>query len=92
MTQIASLSIVIWFASISLIRGDICDICVCSKRNCEPAKDDSASACFDQFEEYFSCDGLEPHPPLDLNSIQWPNRNGSVSATFNNFKLTYLTK
>lgn len=95
MTQF--LSLVIWFAAISWISGDICDICVCTPNNCEPTKSDSNADCSVDVEEFFACDGAEDNPKethqrLDLNSIQWPNRNINVSARFNHFKLTYLSK
>lgn len=91
------LSMVIWCAVISWISGDICDICVCTSSDCEPANSDSNNVCSDDVEEFFACDGIEnnfneTHQRIDLNSIQWPNRNITVSARFNNFKLTYLSK
>lgn len=96
MRQLVKISIVIVIVSMfnSRVYGDICDICVCKKSNGE---DDSDGSYFDGVEEFFSCNGIEQntketHQPIDLNSIPWPSRNGSVSARFNNFKLTYLTK
>lgn len=92
------LLIVIGFMMISQISGDICDICVCTSTDCEPAKNDTGNACSDAADEFFACDGVrnddvdETHQPIDLNSIQWPKRNTTVSARFNHFKLTYLTK
>lgn len=75
------------------IKGDICDYCVCKKSDCEPKI--SMDECHDQVDEQFMCDGnevREDQQTLNLNSIQWPIRNNTVSAHFNNFKLAYLTK
>lgn len=77
------------------IRGDICDYCVCTKSDCEPANGITKSECHDQVDEQYLCDGSEvrdDQSTLNLNSIQWPNRNNTVSVHFNNFKLAYLTK
>lgn len=95
MTQL--LPLMIWFAAISSISGDICDICVCTPNDCEPTNSDSNTECSVDVEEFFICDGAEDNPNethqrLDLNSLQWPNRNITVSARFNHFKLTYLSK
>lgn len=90
------LSVLIWFAVISWISGDICDICICTPNDCKPAKSDN-NQCSDDVEEFFACNGIEmnfneTHQRLDLTSIQWPNRNITVSARFNHFKLPYLSK
>lgn len=78
--------IIVVIVMISLIRGDICDVCTCTRNVCDSTK---YSFCFNNVEEFFTCNGGDG---IDLNSIQWPNRNITVSMKFNDFKLTYLTK
>lgn len=82
---------------ISCVKSDICDFCICTKSDCEPAIDNSTKECFDQIDEFFNCNANDQtfkmsQQTFDINSIQWPHRNTTVSARFNNFKLTYLTK
>lgn len=103
MSQPIKTVFVILFAFASWVKCDICDICVCTKSECEASNDVSNGAsngtiCLNQVDEYFVCDGSESkineenRQSLDFNSIQWPNKNITVSATFNHFKLNYLTK
>lgn len=81
---------VIFFALVSWIQCDICDICVCIKNECNVS---NSPSCSNRYEEYFVCDGNEKKQQnIDLNTIQWPNRQINASMTFNNFKLSYLTK
>lgn len=85
---------VIFFALVSWIKCDICDICVCIKNECDVSNNsENSSNCSNQYEEHFVCDGNEKNQQnIDLNTIQWPNKQINASVTFNNFKLSYLTK
>lgn len=82
---------------ISRVKSDICDFCTCTKNDCEPAIDNSTKEYSDEIDEFFNCNANDQtfkmsQQTFDINSIQWPHRNTTVSARFNNFKLTYLTK
>lgn len=73
--------------------GDICDSCACVQHECDSDDD----ICAPSIQEVYMCDGnadnlTKTNRTFDLNSILWPSRNVTVSATFNNFKFTYLTK
>lgn len=97
MTELFVIKVVILCVIISCVKSDICDFCTCTKSDCEPAIDNSTKECFDQIDEFFNCNANDQtfkmsQQTFDINSIQWPHRNTTVSARFNNFKLTYLTK
>lgn len=73
--------------------ADICDSCSCIRNDCDVESENCSQA----IEEWYICDGAadnwtKSNKTFDLNSILWPSRNVTVSATFNNFKFTYLTK
>lgn len=81
------------FSVISWINCDICDVCMCSKTDCAAAKNDTTiGQCAGQLNEYVYCIGSEEN--FNLNSIPWPKHNTitTLTATFNHFKLTYLSK
>lgn len=93
MNQLIMILIVIVTMIISWVCGDFCDICVCMKRS---EQEHFELINIEQIEEFYYCNASEQsiketHSPLDLNSIQWPRKNGSVLAQFINFKMTYLT-
>lgn len=78
---------------IKLCTGDICDSCSCIRDEC----DIDSGNCSQAMQEWYICDGAadkwtKSNKTFDLNSILWPSRNVTASATFNNFKFTYLTK
>lgn len=90
------ISIVIVAMIISLVCGDFCDICVCTKTS-ELTQNYLEVTNSQQIDEFYFCNGLEQktketNQEVDLNSVQWPRRNGSVSAQFNNFRIAYLTE
>lgn len=91
MFRLSTVTVVI-LAMTSWINCDICDVCMCSTiKNC------TIGACVDELNENIFCNGNEENVKTDgmkfnLNSIPWPKQNGSISATFNHFKLTYLTQ
>lgn len=97
MRSLFVMKIVILFALIWRVKCDICDFCACMKSDCAPAVDNTTNVCFNQIDEIFACNGNEQtfkmnQQPFDINSIQWPRRNTTISARFNHFNLTYLTK
>lgn len=94
MNQLRTIRIVILLAAISWIKCDICDICECTENECSGNRTESQCAFVADINEVFKCNGIdrENRPILDLNTIQWPMRNTTVAASFNQFKLTYLTK
>lgn len=85
------------FSLISWISCDICDVCMC-KTDCLAEKNDtSIDKCAGQLNESIFCDGSEENfegTNFNLNSIPWPKHNTItiLEATFNYFKLTYLSK
>lgn len=86
------------FSMISWINCDICDVCMCSKFDCLPVENDtSIGQCADRLNEYVYCDGSAENfeeANFNLNSIPWPKYSTAttLTATFNHFKLTYLSK
>lgn len=87
------------FSLFSWINCDICDICMCSKTVCIAVENDtSIGQCAGQYEnEYVVCDGSVDsfeETNFNLNMIPWPKRNtkAMLTATFNHFKATYLSK
>lgn len=85
------------FAMIPWINCDICDVCLCSKNDYNPENDSSIGACVGQSDEQMFCSGSDEKFKTDrmkfnLNSIPWPKKNGSISATFNHFDFPHLSK
>lgn len=81
------------FSLIQQINGDICDSCTCIENSCDSLNGNECSN--DDIHDVYICDGNTEqlkNQSIDLNSILWPSRNTTSSATFNNFKFTYLTK
>lgn len=85
------------FSLISKIDCDICDVCVC-KTDCFAVKNDTLiGKCAGQLNESVFCDGSEENfegTNFNLNSIPWPKHNTitTLGATFNHFKLSYLSQ
>lgn len=85
------------FSIISWINCDICDVCMCSKDNCALRNDSSIGQCASQSNKHVFCDGNDVNsktdgPKFNLNNIPWPKHNAKLTATFNHFKLSYLSK
>lgn len=79
---------------ITATRSDICDQCMCAECDSviENCSNDVISTNID---EIYICDGRNEkfsNQTINLNNIQWPRRNVSISASFNNLNITYLTK
>lgn len=74
--------------------ADICDLCVCVKSVCDASAD---HLCSPDSEDIYRCDGNHKvwrklNQTIELDNIEWPNKNGTVALLFNRLKLTYLTK
>lgn len=79
--------------------ADICDLCVCEKSTCDGVTKtvDDNSPCSADVDDVYRCDGNHKvwrkfNQTIELDNIEWPNKNGTVAVSFNNLKLTYLTK
>lgn len=93
------LILIVFIATICGISADICDLCSCTKAECiVNYKIETSSLCARDFTEIYNCDGdndmfKKSNQIIELDNIQWPNVNStSVSVSFNNLKLTFLTK
>lgn len=76
------------------IKADICDLCICSE--CD-SLNTTENSCSSDVDEFYLCDGnseqfTKLNYTIDLNAVQWPNKNVLISAAFNHLKLTYLSK
>lgn len=88
------------YSLISWINCDICDVCMCSATDYLAVENDtSIGQGAGQLNESVFCDGSEENfegMNFNLNSIPWPkNKHNTITilrATFNHFKLTYLSK
>lgn len=83
-------NLLIWV--IVTVNADICDLCVCKKSVC-----DGSTLCSPDFDKIYCCDGNQKvwrkfNQTIELDNIEWPSENCTVTVSFNNLKLTYLTK
>lgn len=90
------LSSIVVLSIVHQTQADICDLCDCNK--CDSSDVQDAFKCSEKIDEYYICDSnseklIESDQTIiNLDNIQWPSKNTSISAAFNNLKLTYLSK
>lgn len=93
------LAVNLFILAVFRTNADICDLCVCEKTVCNGSAETFAGehSCSADFNDIYRCEGNHKvwrkfNQTIELDNIEWPNKNGTVALLFNRLKLTYLTK